>query len=234
VEWKSIHDGLRYGRFQYERATFHALRLDLSRVDLRIADARRASRETAEIGQLVSETKALAGVNGTFFDEATRPIGWLVSEGRQLNTLHETSWWSSLIVRETEGKPGAEIMLNDAVKALLVSSRSQVKFAIQVGPRTVADGAPLKLKNQVAERTAVCVIGPQDLVLIATEGKVESNALATIMARPLDQGGLGCRQGMMFDGGPSTQLAIRTEQMRLDVRGGWGVPDAVVVVPRVR
>jgi hypothetical protein len=52
------------------------------------------------------------------------------------------------------------------------------------------------------------------------------------MSRPEAQGGLGCTHGMMFDGGPSTQLAVRTASMHLDVRGGWGVPDAVVVVPR--
>jgi hypothetical protein len=36
----------------------------------------------------------------------------------------------------------------------------------------------------------------------------------------------------MFDGGSSTQLRIATRALTLSVKGGWGVPNALVVVKR--
>ena len=71
------------------------------------------------------------------------------------------------------------------------------------------------------------------MILLATEGAhVGIGYLANLMARSEADGGFACREGMLFDGGPSTQMAIRAPSLRVDVRGGWPVPNAVVVVPR--
>jgi uncharacterized protein YigE (DUF2233 family) len=230
--WRPLRTGLEYSDFKRFGAQFHVFRADLNKVALRIADARRPPRSTESVANLAGETHALVAVNGTFFDEAHKPLGWLVSEGKQLSIIHDTSWWAALIVRNVGGQPVAEVLPTEGLKALTPEERASVRFAIQVGPRTVVDGKPLKLKNQVAERTAVCVVDAQHVVVLTTKGAVSSNDLAAVMAKGESEGGLGCLHGLMLDGGPSTQLAVRTPALTLDVPGGWNVPDAVVIVPR--
>jgi len=175
----------------------------------------------------------VAAINGTFFDEQNRPLGWLVSEGRTLNPLRDVGWWSALVVREQGGHASAEILTTAQVQALAPLERNRVTFAVQVGPRTVVGASPVKLKNQVASRSAVCLKSPSVLVFVSTESKpMESNDLATAMSKPESQGGIGCQEGMMFDGGPSSQLAVNAGRLQVDLFGGWDVPNAVVVVPR--
>jgi hypothetical protein len=90
----------------------------------------------------------------------------------------------------------------------------------------------VKLKEQSAARSAVCITDPTHVVLVTTEGEpVESNALAAFMAAPPAGGGLGCVAGLMFDGGPSAQLWVQAPGLALHVRGGWGVPNALLVLP---
>jgi hypothetical protein len=62
--------------------------------------------------------------------------------------------------------------------------------------------------------------------------KVETTAFARFLADPPDQGGLGCRDALNLDGGPSTQLVAKLPALSLSLPGGWGVPNALVVVPR--
>lgn len=225
-------DGLNYRSLLVDGAVVHTIRLDLKRVRLRVADARRPGRKTAEVRTLAHETGALAALNGTFFDERQRPLGLLVSDGRELNPLRDVSWWAALVVREDGGRASAEILTTEQLRRVDATERSRWGFALQVGPRTVADGRPIRLKQQFASRSAVCVRRPDEIVLIATEGApMEANALAALMARDQSDGGLGCRSGLMFDGGPSTQLFASAGPIDVDLRGGWGVPNALVVVP---
>jgi uncharacterized protein YigE (DUF2233 family) len=231
ISWAAIHDGLFHATFKHHGVEFHALRVDLKRNTLRIADARRIQPPVAGVAALALQTQALAAVNGTFFDEAEKPLGWLMSDGIQLNPVHDTSWWAALVERDEDGHRIAEVLTTEAIKSMPPERRASVRFAIQVGPRTVVDGKPVKLKNQTAERTAACVTTPEEVVLLVTRASISSNELAELMARPQSAGGLGCQNGLMFDGGPSTQLSIRTDALKLDVAGGWGVPNAVIVVP---
>lgn len=43
---------------------------------------------------------------------------------------------------------------------------------------------------------------------------------------------LGCRDALLLDGGPSTQLSARVGPLSMDVHGGWGVPNGIGIVPR--
>lgn len=233
ASWRPLLPGLDYRSTERDGTLYHLLRVRLDGFDLRVADARRAGRHVATVDVLHDEAKAVATLNGTFFDDHNRPLGLVVSDGRELNPLRDISWWAAFVVREREGRLRAEILTTEQLKRLTAEERAGLRAALQVGPRTVVDGRALKLKNQTAARSAVCVVEGEEIVLVATELQpVESNALAAFMARDRAKGGLGCRSGLMFDGGPSTQLRVTTPPLSLDVRGGWGVPNALVVVPR--
>lgn len=231
--WRPLQSGLDYRSADEDGTLYHLLRVRLDAVELAVADARREGREVARVDVLQEESNAVAAINGTFFDDRNRPLGLVVSDGRELNPLRDISWWAALVVREVEGRRRAEILTTEQLRKLAPEGRASIRMALQVGPRTVVDGRVLKLKNQTAARSAVCLLNEGELVLLATELQpVESNALAAFMAREAGQGGLGCRAGLMFDGGPSTQLRVTTAPLSLDVRGGWGVPNAVVVRAR--
>jgi uncharacterized protein YigE (DUF2233 family) len=224
--------GLGYLDLARGGTVYHLVHVDLARHALRVADARREGRKAATVAVLGREAKALVAVNGTFFDEEYRPLGLVASGGRELNPLRNVSWWAALVVREHGSGGAAEILTTAQLQALAPGERGPFAAAVQAGPRTVSAGQPVKLKEQSAARTAVCVADPTHVILVATEGSpVESNALAAFMAAAPEQGGLGCEAGLMLDGGPSTQLWVDAPDLRLDVRGGWGVPNALVVLP---
>jgi len=65
-----------------------------------------------------------------------------------------------------------------------------------------------------------------------SEGAPEvATAFARFLADPPDKGGLGCRDALNLDGGPSTQLVAKLPTLALSEPRGWGVPNALVVVP---
>jgi uncharacterized protein YigE (DUF2233 family) len=76
----------------------------------------------------------------------------------------------------------------------------------------------------------VCAGG--NIVVLVVSTKVEATAFARFLADPPDQGGLGCRDALNLDGGPSTQLVVKLPGLALSLPGGWGVPNALVAAPR--
>ena len=102
------------------------------------------------------------------------------------------------------------------------------RLVVQGIPRLVVGGKIQPLKPQLAERTAVCA--KDSVVVLVVSTKVETTAFARFLADPPDQGGLGCRDALNLDGGPSTQLVVKLPALSLSVPGGWGVPNALVVL----
>jgi uncharacterized protein YigE (DUF2233 family) len=100
---------------------------------------------------------------------------------------------------------------------------------VQGTPRLVVGGRVEHLKEQVARRTAVCTDGKR-LTLVVTTA-LEFNAFAQFLAAPLESGGAGCSDALNLDGGPSTQLAARLGDLKLD-EPGQPVPNALALIPK--
>jgi hypothetical protein len=80
------------------------------------------------------------------------------------------------------------------------------RLVVQGIPRLVVGGKVQQLKPQRAERTAVCAEVSVIVLVVSTKA----------------------------DGGPSTQLVVKLPALTLSLPGGWGVPNALVVVPGKR
>lgn len=230
--WKLLRPGLEH-RSLPPSPPQRPFGLDLLRVDLRrfrlvAADARRTpGRKHARVEVLRREHDGVAAVNGTFFDPADRPLGLLVDAGVQLNPLRRADWG----VFWVDG--GVARVVHTSTWRARHAHGALPEFALQVGPRLLDAGRPLRLKRQLARRTVLGVDPSGRVVLgVTTAGLAESNALARLAATAEERGGLGWRDGLMLDGGPSTQLDVAVGAFRLHHAGGWGVPNAVVVVPR--
>lgn len=205
----------------------HAYRVDLRRYRPVVAQAPSKDSPRATVKDLAEPFGAHLAVNGTFFDERWRPLGLLVRDKKVLNPLRRADWGVLSVI-------GAHATLVHT-RAFSADDAAQVDFAIQVGPRAVVDGRPVKLKPQLARRTAIGILADErTLVVVVSEGLVESNDLARVLAAPAGRGGLGCHQALMLDGGPSSQLYARVGEHHRAVAGGYGVPNAVVFVPAKR
>lgn len=200
-----------------------ALRIDPERFQLKMIDSRAFGAERMEIKALVRKAQALAAVNGGFFLPDYRPLGLLIVDGREANPLRNTDWGIFLIqdnrpriIHTKEFQPGKNI--------------SQ---ALQVGPRLVVDGKEMRLKKQAARRSALGITFNNQVVLLNTE---ETEAYAQDLARFFrlleSEGGLECRDALALDGGPSAQMYAEYKTLKIDLPGGWAVPNGVGVFKR--
>jgi len=114
-----------------------------------------------------------------------------------------------------------------AAGAPAVALPSPIDGAIQVGPRLLVGGQPLKLRPQTARRTAVAVDRDgRTLTLVVADNPVDAGELATAL------GALGFEAAMMFDGGPSTQLSLALGDAHVEVPGVYPVPDLLAIFTR--
>ena len=191
---------------------------DLTRVRLVALDARTENRTAARVTALREEHDAWLVVNGTFFSHSGEPMGLLRQADTELNPLRSADWG----VFEVDGSGHARLVhTRDYVPA------AEVEMAVQCGPRVVIDGEVPGLKPQSAHRTALCIRNPSEVAVVITRGVVLADAFGRWLADDL-----GCRDALLLDGGPSTQLSARVGTLSMDVHGGWGVPNGIGIVPR--
>ena len=203
VETLTVEDG---------GVTAHLVRFDLQRFRPEVVVPGPGSPKTAAL--LRRERSAAAAINGGFFDEDRRSLGLRIADGKTVVPLRRGVDWGVLVLR-----PG---------RAAVVHSRdfkpdARIEGAIQVGPRLIAAGRPLKLKPQVARRSAVAVDRHGRTLTLVVAGPIEANRLADLLVR------LGFYSALMLDGGASTQISVAAGPFTLDVSGAYGVPDALVM-----
>lgn len=218
--WTEIDDGLEHATLTIGDTSIAAEVFAASLEDYRLVavDARRADgRTVAPVSTLREESGATVLVNGTFFDREQAPMGLLHQGARELNPLRDADWG----VLEQTQRGGARL-----VHTRDYSPDPTRWFAVQCGPRVVIDGAPPKLKPQSARRTAVCLRSQNEVLLLVVDASVDASVLAQWMATAQPEG-LACRDAMLLDGGPSTQLSAERGEFSMAVTGGWGVPNAI-------
>jgi uncharacterized protein YigE (DUF2233 family) len=214
-DWTAVASGIEYRMLNCTPSRFD---LHLVRVDPKVAEIDAVVRPGSTATDLGREfTFAL---NANFFDEQFHPLGVVVTSGKEVNRLHPVSWQSVFFVDSGRTPRIVPMKEWDDVRQSAIA-------ASQCGPRLVVDGE----KNRVARaepawRSGVC-IGPQKRVIFfATPPEVEFDVHEMV---GLAAGPLRCRDAMLFDGGPSTQMYLRRQPEPVEVRGDKRVPAYVVV-----
>jgi uncharacterized protein YigE (DUF2233 family) len=212
--WQRVREGVEH--LHVDAVDGEALRFDLGRFVVDVAAPGAAAPLTA--AELLRQRGAVLAVNGGFFDSEGRSLGLRIARGRTVLGLRPRVDWGVLVVR---GAHAAIVHSRDW------SPAPDVTAAIQVGPRVLVAGEIPGLKPQFSRRTAVGVDrGGGHLIVVVTRARASAAAMGDLLAR------LGCQDGLLLDGGPSTQLAAAIGDLTLEVVGGYRVPDLLVVTPR--
>ncbi|HKX12157.1 MAG TPA: phosphodiester glycosidase family protein, partial [bacterium] len=136
IEYRPLEKGLDYATLQTEAGTkIHILKVDLSRFQAKVLDARDLKSSTLAVKTLAEKSKALAAINANFFDAEGKPLGLVLQNGKLKNPPKKISWWASLLLRDE----AIEIAKNVGAAASL-----KYQNGIQAGPRLVVNGKTLK------------------------------------------------------------------------------------------
>ena len=221
-EWERVADGIEYRTLNCtpQRFDLHLVRVDPRRAHI---DAIvRGGSTAAEIAKKESWTFA---VNANFFDEQYRPLGVVMSGGHEINPPHPVSWQAVFYVT-SDGRARIAPVLRWR------DLRAGARTAVQAGPRIVVAAG----KNRVAKatphwRAGVCIDNAARAVFFATPPatRFDVGEMVELAARSESSGGLGCREAMLFDGGPSTQLYLQRPGGAVEVEGDRHVPAYLIV-----
>jgi uncharacterized protein YigE (DUF2233 family) len=213
-DWLRVANGLDYRAIQCLGDTrdldVNVIRVDLQRYRLDVASG------TATSARRVAQTSdAEFVINANFFDAAKRPLGALVSSGRTIQSAQSNSWQSIFLVT------------GDGTPKIIVPSqwptyRAKTWMAAQAGPRLVVAGHTNRVhQSYAAARAGVCLTKDGSLFFFATpqERKLDMYEIARVARRGPEDGGLGCHEAMLFDGGHSTQIYLEGETKRVTIDG---------------
>ena len=219
IRFQKIVDGLERRSFSWQPPSggpaveVHAFRVDPKTHRFRVVRAKDGLRDS--VHSIARKSGLFLAVNASYFDENDKPLGLLIDQGKKIQGLRNVDW--------------GVFQVSSAGEASIVHTRDytyskRIDAALQAGPRLVVDGKALKLKPQIARRTAVCVDARGRVVLLVTEGGVFLQDLAELLMKPAGRGGLECQNALNLDGGPSTQGTLVMGPESWDVYGGSAIP----------
>lgn len=221
TKWRTLSRGLSYTAIKFSPGTVHAFRIDTKQYKFGVVTAKDFGRKNSTVKDMAKKKNALVAINGGFFSPEYESLGLLISDGKTINPLRKTSWWSVFYIK---GKVPYIRHTNSFRKDRSIS------MAVQSGPRLLVGGSIPKLKPSYAERSAVCITGKKDVILIATENlAIQPKELADLLRKNEANEGLGCHTALNLDGGSSTQMYARIGSFKLDVSGTNKVANAVAV-----
>ncbi len=212
--WLRLENGLELRtltrRSGFSTQTITAIRAPANRVHI-------GSNALLRAPDWVKKRDAVAAINGGYFDDKSQAIGLRIAEGKRTSNFYRKANWGVFVIRDDK----AAITHTRDYKG---SPRTQE--AMQCGPRLVVDGRVTDLKPQWARRSGIGINANGEVILAVSDGALSFDEWAAIWA---DQSGLNCRDAINLDGGPSTQMSVISAKHPVAVRGGWPVPDAILV-----
>lgn len=219
-EWREREPGLRH-RSHCDQG---AVALHLVDVDPQLwtLDAARVAPTTAPA--VAGASGASFAINANFFDHERKTLGAIVSAGRILQGAHPVKWQS---IFYTTAGGNAAITLPEEWDTV----KKTAAMAVQAGPRLVVGGRGTDAARATPSlRSGVCLPRDDRVVFFVTAGTrlYDVQEMVDLAVRTEEDGGLGCRDAMLFDGGPSVQMHLEGAGISIE---GERVPAFVVARP---
>ena len=229
LQWRRAAPGLEYSQVTLRpnpnesEATVHFVRVDPKRLALQVVTAPGdLHRPLGDAAGFRRAAHGLAAVNGGYFDPQFKPLGLLVSQGRELSRVRHVDHGIFYIAN---GRAGLQ-------HARSWHPPQGLEFAVECGPRLLIDSQPLGFKAGAARRVAIGADAQDRVVLAVTEGVMTLADLARLLAAPEPRGGPGLTLALNLDGGSSTMLDVDAGPVQVAVRSAVQVPVGIAVVAR--
>ena len=222
--WQTIAPGMKYQdmapHYLSDWPHIHVFKVKIRAYEFKLLMQQELGQRFPSIQQYAEYQHAPLAFNGGFFDSRHRPLGLRISASKQLNPFKPISWWGVFQIKHQQ----ASILSANNIKA-----RDHVEFAIQSGPRLIVDKHIPALRPGYAERTALCVLKPDEVAVIITQ-----NFPMTLkqLAMTLQGAPLYCDNAINLDGGSSTQFFAKFSDLFLHMPGLVSVSDAIIVSAR--
>ena len=206
-----------------ERATLNTAFFVNRRATFEVIDQPAPPRR--ELADEMMRRKAIAGVNGGFFDSEDAPLGLRVNAGRVISPLRKAKLLTGVLV--------ASPAQCDIVRATHFVMNAKVDAAVQCGPLLVEHGKPIAGLNDTrkARRTFAAVDGNGHSAL-GVSSPVSLAQLGKILAVPDVAGNMNIVRALNLDGGSSTAFWFASENDEVSIPAQKPVRDFVAIVPR--
>lgn len=217
--WKTIVENEANG----DRATLHTAVFDSRVATLRVVDQPGAPR--SELAAVMERAKAVAGVNGGYFDPEDAPVGLLVSDGRILAPLRKAKLLSGVLT--------ATASRVDVVRLSRFAMSTKIKSALQCGPLLVERSDPIAGLNDTrkARRTFAGVDG-KGRAILGVCSAVSLAQLGQILSLAEAAGKIRITRALNLDGGSSSAFWFAGKDGVFSIREQKTVRDFVAIVPR--
>ena len=229
LQWRQALAGLQYASTVsitspgYTGAAVHLLRLDLRQFELVVVRAADLGRPLADAADFRQQLNAVAATNAGYFDPQFKPLGLLVSHGRELSHLRRVDHGVFAIAA---GRAFVE-------HARAWQAPPDLEFAIECGPRLLVDGKPQHFrKDELARRVAVGRDAEGRVVLAVSDGVVSLANWAATLGSAESEGGPQLVDALNLDGGSSAMLDVAAGDLHVRVTTAVQVPIGVAVVAR--
>lgn len=222
-DWHNLQPGLDYRYYSPHlipttASSVYAFRIDLNQFQLKMISAKSLGLKTAFANEFAKKTGALVAVNGGFFSDDKQELGLRIQNGKILNPLRNVSWWGVFYIQN-------KIPKISSLKNFQM--QNAIEFAIQAGPRLLENSQHLKLSPGRASRSAVCIDEQQHVIIAVTNNlPLSTNQFASVLQK------FGCVDALNLDGGSSTQLYAKTNDLHVDIESYRQVADGIGIFPR--
>jgi exopolysaccharide biosynthesis protein len=170
----------------------------------------------------MKKTKAIAVINGGYFDEENHPTGLLVADGQSYGTSYQG--FGGMLSVSTKGK----IDLRSLRQQPYDPSSEQLQEAVQSSPMLMLGGKRTTFNdNAVTDRRTVVAIDKQGkLLIIIVPGRSFSlDELADLLA----SSDLGITIALNLDGGASTGLYLNSGKKNIMIEPITTLPIVLII-----
>lgn len=178
-----------------------------------------------ELAPVARKLRALAGVNGGYFDPQNAPVGLVISDGKSIAPFRKARLLSGVLVVT---KNRVELL-----RSAEYSPRKGATAALQCGPFLVDGGTPVAGLNNTrsARRTFFFTTGA-DRAGMGFCSAVTLAELGEILATPRLAGDLKIQRALNFDGGSSSAFWFAGKQSAFSIDEFKTVRNFVIVTPK--
>lgn len=201
-------------------------KLDLALFSTKSATLRVIDNPTGadDLAAVIRRTRAVAGVNGGYFDPQDAPLGLLISDGKLIAPLRKARLLSGVMV-VTKGRV-------ELLRSAEYSPKKSATAALQCGPFLVDGGRPVSGLNDTRSARRTFILTGGDRAALGFCSSVTLAELGDILATPGIVAELKVQRALNLDGGSSSAFWFNGENGPFSIRELKRVRNFVVVAPK--